>query len=172
MWKALQPLLAKEREKGILDVSQVPSSILAHDARLHRQGERDHRRPADRGSAQARDHALRRLARGRRKPRILRLQAGRGARRNLHQVPQDAQRRRVRRLHARDPQGALLGNRHRAAGCLRARPHHRRLPPGGALRRGFPARGQGAREARARRPPLDRGGHPPARGALRADCAR
>jgi formate C-acetyltransferase len=31
MWKTLQPLLAKEREKGILDVSQVPSGILAHD---------------------------------------------------------------------------------------------------------------------------------------------
>jgi formate C-acetyltransferase len=30
MWQTLQPLLAKEREKGILDVSQVPSSILAH----------------------------------------------------------------------------------------------------------------------------------------------
>ncbi|MEJ5990884.1 formate C-acetyltransferase [Ramlibacter sp. PS3R-8] len=31
IWKTLQPLLAKEREKGILDVSQVPSGILAHD---------------------------------------------------------------------------------------------------------------------------------------------
>ena len=31
LWKKLAPLLAKEREKGILDVSQVPSSILAHD---------------------------------------------------------------------------------------------------------------------------------------------
>ena len=30
LWKTLQPLLAQEREKGILDVSQVPSSILAH----------------------------------------------------------------------------------------------------------------------------------------------
>ena len=30
MWETLQPLLAKEREKGILDVSQVPSGILAH----------------------------------------------------------------------------------------------------------------------------------------------
>jgi len=30
IWEALQPLLAKEREKGVLDVSQVPSSILAH----------------------------------------------------------------------------------------------------------------------------------------------
>ena len=30
MWQNLAPLLAKEREKGILDVSQVPSGILAH----------------------------------------------------------------------------------------------------------------------------------------------
>ena len=30
IWKTLQPLLAEERKKGILDVSQVPSSILAH----------------------------------------------------------------------------------------------------------------------------------------------
>src|SRR6478735_761950 len=31
MWKTLQPLVAKEGEKGILDVSQVPSGILAHE---------------------------------------------------------------------------------------------------------------------------------------------
>jgi formate C-acetyltransferase len=30
LWKKLQPLLAQERKKGILDVSQVPSGILAH----------------------------------------------------------------------------------------------------------------------------------------------
>ena len=30
IWEKLQPLLAKEREKGVLDVSQVPSGILAH----------------------------------------------------------------------------------------------------------------------------------------------
>ena len=30
LWQKLQPLLAKEREKGVLDVSQVPSGILAH----------------------------------------------------------------------------------------------------------------------------------------------
>jgi formate C-acetyltransferase len=30
IWEALQPLLAQEREKGILDVSQVPSGIVAH----------------------------------------------------------------------------------------------------------------------------------------------
>lgn len=30
LWKSLAPLLAKEREKGILDVSQVPAGITAH----------------------------------------------------------------------------------------------------------------------------------------------
>jgi formate C-acetyltransferase len=30
LWESLQPLLTEEREKGILDVSQVPSGILAH----------------------------------------------------------------------------------------------------------------------------------------------
>lgn len=30
LWEKLQPLLAQEREKGILDVSQVPSGIVAH----------------------------------------------------------------------------------------------------------------------------------------------
>jgi formate C-acetyltransferase len=31
LWQKLLPLLAQEREKGVLDVSQAPSSILAHD---------------------------------------------------------------------------------------------------------------------------------------------
>jgi len=31
LWQSMTPLLAEEREKGIIDVSQVPSSILAHD---------------------------------------------------------------------------------------------------------------------------------------------
>src|SRR5262245_47827224 len=30
LWNTLLPLLAEEREKGVLDVSQVPSGILAH----------------------------------------------------------------------------------------------------------------------------------------------
>ena len=30
LWQSLQPLLAEEREKGILDVSQAPAGILAH----------------------------------------------------------------------------------------------------------------------------------------------
>jgi formate C-acetyltransferase len=30
IWKTLQPLLAQEREKGVLDVAQIPSGIVAH----------------------------------------------------------------------------------------------------------------------------------------------
>lgn len=30
MWETLQPMLAEEREKGVLDISQIPSGILAH----------------------------------------------------------------------------------------------------------------------------------------------
>ena len=51
LWKTLTPLLAQEREKGVLDVSQIPSSILAHGPRLYRQEQRNHCRPADRCSA-------------------------------------------------------------------------------------------------------------------------
>ena len=32
LWDRLLPLLAEEREKGVLDVSQIPSGILAHEA--------------------------------------------------------------------------------------------------------------------------------------------
>src|SRR3954469_19012406 len=32
LWQKLQPLFVQEREKGILDVSQIPSGILAHEA--------------------------------------------------------------------------------------------------------------------------------------------
>ena len=32
IWEKLQPLFAEERKKGVLDVSQIPSSITAHEA--------------------------------------------------------------------------------------------------------------------------------------------
>ena len=64
IWKTLQPLLAQEREKGILDVSQVPSGILAHAPGYIDKANELIVGPADRGAAQARDHAVRRLARG------------------------------------------------------------------------------------------------------------
>src|SRR5215472_12647411 len=43
IWQTLQPLLAKEREKGVLDVSGAFGDTRAR-AWLYRQGARDHRR--------------------------------------------------------------------------------------------------------------------------------
>ena len=51
---------------------------------LHRPGQRDHRRPPDRGAAQARDHAQRRLPHGPRRAQDLRLRAGPARRRDVH----------------------------------------------------------------------------------------
>ena len=110
LWQTLQPLLATEREKGHPRRVAGPFRHPRARARLHRQGSRDHRRSADRRAAQAGDHAVRRLARGRGEPRSLRLQARRGRGRDLHQVPQDAQRRRVRRLHAGHQEGPFLAS--------------------------------------------------------------
>ena len=59
-------LFVEERKKGVLDVSQIPSSITAHAPGYIDSRQRDHRRPADRRAAQARDHAERRLPHGRR----------------------------------------------------------------------------------------------------------
>ena len=59
----------------------------------------------------------------------LRLRARSARRRDVHQVPQDAQRGRVRRLHRRHPALPQLAHPHRAARRLRPRPDHRRLPP-------------------------------------------
>ena len=56
---------------------------------------------------------------------------------DLHPLPQDPQRRGLRHLHPAHPRGALEPHHHRSARRLRPRPHHRRLPPRGALRRRF-----------------------------------
>ena len=36
IWEQLNELFVEERKKGVLDVSQIPSSITAHAAGLHR----------------------------------------------------------------------------------------------------------------------------------------
>ena len=170
LWQKLLPLLAEEREKGVLDVSQVPSSILAHaPGYIDKDNEiivgLQTEAPLKRaimpfGGWRVVEAGLK--AYGYTPDPLLS--------RDLHQVPQDPQRRRVRRLHTGDPAGPLLAHRHRPARCLWARPHHRRLPPGGALRRRLPDQGQGARKGRTRRPPFDRGGDPPARGTVGTDA--
>ena len=101
IWKKLTDLFPEERRKGVLDVSQIPSSITAHAPGLHRPRQRNHRRTADRSAAPARDHAERRFPDGRQCAENVRLRTRPQRRRGIHQVPQDAQRRRLRRLHGR-----------------------------------------------------------------------
>ena len=70
-------------------------------------------------------------------------------REDLHRVPQDPQRRRLRRLPAGRPGGPQEPPRHRPAGRLRPGPHHRRLPSGRAVRRRPADRREGLRARRA-----------------------
>ncbi len=65
---------------------------------------------------------------------------------DLHQVPQDPQRRRLRRLHQADQGSSPQQDPHRPAGCLRPRPHHRRLPSCGPVRREHADQVQAARQ--------------------------
>ena len=123
---------AQEGRAGRLACSELDHGARA---RLHRSRQRDHRRLADRGAPAARDHAERRAAPGAERAQGLRIRAGSADGRNLQQVPQDPQRRRVRRLHGRDPPLPQLARADRPARRVRAWPHHRRLPPGGPLRR-------------------------------------
>ena len=117
-------------------------------ARIHRQRERSHRRPSDGSAAQARHHAQWRSAHGAHFAQGLRLRAGPGGRGGVQQVSQDAQRGRVRRLHGRHPRLPQFAHPHGAARCLWPRAHHRRLPPGCALRRGAADQAEGSRKRR------------------------
>ena len=146
MWKTLQPLLAEEREKGILDVSQVPSGILAHAP-----GYIDKDNEIIVGLQT--DAPLKRA--------IMPFGGWRVVAASLESYGYKPDERvgeiftKYRKTHndgvfdAYTPdirKAALLGHRHRPAGRLRPRPHHRRLSPRRALRRRLPRRRQGARE--------------------------
>ncbi len=135
---------------------------LDHGARawVHRQGQRGHRRAPDRRAAQARHHAERRIQDGAERPQGLRLRARSARGGGVHQVPEDPQRRSLRRLHRGHPAMPELARSHRLAGCLRPRPDHRRLPAGGALRRGPADRREEAGEGGARSRTVHRGHHP------------
>ena len=85
------------------------------------------------------------------------------------QVPQDPQRRGLRRLHGRRAALPQLAHPHGPARRLRPRPDHRRLPPRRALRRRPADRAQAAGEGQPRRRAVDRRDHPRSRGAVRAD---
>ena len=138
---------AEERRAG-----RLADPELDHRPRagLHRSRPRDHRRPSDRCAAQARDHAQRRISAGRQRAQGLRLRARSPGRRDLHQVPEDAQRGGVRRLHRGRPTVPQLASPDGPARRLRPRPHHRRLSPRRALWRQPADRAEEGRKARPR----------------------
>ena len=155
----------------MLDVdAATPSTVLAHaPGYIDRDNEVIVGLQTDK-PVQARDLPRRRPAHGRGRAEGRRLRGRSGGARGLHQVPQDAQRRRLRRLHAGDHALPQVRHHHRPARRLWPRPHHRRLPPRRAVRHRPPARRQ-ARGARAgRRHVAERRGDPHARGTRRADA--
>ena len=144
-------LFAEERERGIYDVD-APTPVDDHRARarLHRPGPRADRRPADRRAAAAGDHAQRRAADGRGRPR--RPTATSSTRACSEIFTQ------YRKTHndgvfdaytAADAAPPAGRHHHRPARRLRPRPHHRRLPPGRALRRRPADRGEARPSAAA-----------------------
>ena len=169
VWDTLAAMFPEEREKGIYDVDpHTPASITAHAAGLHLCGRHPDRRSADGRAAQARDHAERRLAHGRGRPRDLRLRGRPDPQGGLHLPAQDPQPGRLRRLPAGRPRRAQLAHHHRPSRRLRPRPHHRRLPPRRPLRRRRAHPGEEARQAPARHRAVRRRDPPPARRARRA----
>ena len=125
----------EERKKGVLDVSQIPSSITAHaPGYIDRDNEiivgLQTEAPLKRAIMP--NGGFRMVAE---RAQDLRLRARSAGRRGVHQVPQDAQRRGLRRLHRRRPALPQFAHPYRAARRLRPRPDHRRLPPRRALRR-------------------------------------
>ena len=152
LWQKLQPLLAQERDKGILDVSQVPSAILAHAPGYI---DKDHEIIVGLQTDAPLKRAIMPFGGWRVVAASLegvRLQAGRS--RSARSSPNIARRTTTACSTPTRPTSApaaLVGHHHRPAGRLRPRPHHRRLSPRRALRRRLPDRRQAAREARARR---------------------
>ena len=112
----------------MLDVSQIPSSITAHaPGYIDRENEIIVGLQTDAPLKRAimpngGFRMVLNCAQG------LRLRARPARRRDVHQVSQDAQRGRLRRLHRRRPALPQLAHPHRAARRLRPRPDHRRLP--------------------------------------------
>ncbi|CAM5241119.1 hypothetical protein GCM10010230_27370 [Streptomyces narbonensis] len=134
VWKAVTDEFPEERAKGVHDVSyDVPSTITSHAP-----GYID--RDKDLIVGLQTDAPLKRAIMPNGGWRMV---AGAletygypvspDPREGLHPVPQDPQRRCLRRVHPRDPRRPQGRHRPRTPRRLRPRPHHRRLPPCRAL---------------------------------------
>ena len=128
VWHRLGELFPKEREKGVLDVSLIPSSITAHDP-----GYIDKDRELIVGLQT--DAPLKRAIMpngGLRMVETALTAYGYPVPREVHEIFTKYRKShndgRLRRLHLRRPVRPQVPHRHRPAGRVRPRPHHRRLP--------------------------------------------
>ena len=151
LWSRLTAKFPDEQDRGVYDAdAHTPAVDHRARPRLHRPRPRDHRRPADRRAAEARHHAQRRPAHGRDA-------ASRPTATSLDPAVQEIFTK-YRKTHndgvfdaytAGDPRRPQIARHHRPARRLRPRPDHRRLPPGGALRRRPADRATSRREKHA-----------------------
>jgi formate C-acetyltransferase len=149
LWARLSAMFVEERKKGVLDISQVPSSITAHAPGYI---DREHEIIVGLQT----DAPLKRAIMPNGGLRmVLNAMEAYGYTPDPHVVEAFTKYRKthnegvfdaVHRRHSGLPQFALA---HRAAGRVRAWAHHRRLPPVAALRRGPADRGEEAGEAGA-----------------------
>ena len=154
--KAAAVLRGRAEKRGARGRCEDPVDAAGPQGRLHRPRQRSHRRPADRPAVQAGDIPVWRPAHGRGRPEGRRFRSRSAGARGLHEVPQDAQRRRLRRLYARNHEMPQVGHHYRAARRLWPRPHHRRLPARRTLRRRPADRGQAGRARADQRHVADR----------------
>ena len=104
LWNDIMELSAEERKAGGVLKADNGSRVHAHLARprLYRQGPRKDSGIADRRALQALAAALRRHKDGRTGAQHVRLPDRARDQGDLHKVPQDAQRRRLRRIYPRN----------------------------------------------------------------------
>ena len=114
-------MFPEERRKGVYDVSQIPSTITAHaPGYIDRENEIIVGLQTDAPLKRAimPNGGFRLIANA---LKTYGYESGSASRRDVHQVPQDAQRRGVRRLHGRHPALPQLAHPHGPAGRLRPR---------------------------------------------------
>ena len=168
IWKKLEALFVEERKKSVLDVSQIPSSITAHKpGYIDRDNEVIVGLQTDAPLKRAimPNGGFRLVANALKTYGYDGRSTGRGG---LHEVSQDAQRCRLRRIHGGHPPLSQFAHPDRSSRRLRPWTHHRRLPSRTAVRRGPADPAQAGGKELAGHCHVDRRNHPRPRGTFRA----
>ena len=169
IWATLSARFPEEQAKGVFDIDASRLASITAYAPATSTAPTRSSWACRRMPPEACHHALRRLTYGRDEPGNPRLPGITSTRHHLHEVTQDPQRRRLRRLPAGRQGRPAQQPDHRTAGCLRPHSHHRRLPPRGPVWR---LRAHSRQEARVRHAgdkALHRADHPRPRRGFGAD---